>query len=175
MFGYAKVKLEEVCNSISSGNARTKENEGKYPVYGSTGVIARADNARYNKDNILVARVGANAGYINIATGKYDVSDNTLIVDVKEEYCMKYIYYVLVNSKLNQYAKGGGQPLITAGQIKKIEIIIPDYSEQIRISEILDRFQKICMDIEKGLLAEIGKRQKQYEYYRDKLLSFKEL
>ena len=175
VFGYAKVKLEDVCNSISSGNARTKENEGKYPVYGSTGVIARADNARYNKDNILVARVGANAGYINIATGKYDVSDNTLIVDVKEEYCMKYIYYVLVNSKLNQYAKGGGQPLITAGQIKKIEIIIPDYSEQIRISEILDRFQKICMDIEKGLPAEIGKRQKQYEYYRDKLLSFKEL
>ncbi|MFR7905826.1 MAG: restriction endonuclease subunit S [Coprococcus eutactus] len=175
VFGYAKVKLEDVCNSISSGNARTKENEGKYPVYGSTGVIARADNARYNKDNILVARVGANAGYINIATGKYDVSDNTLIVDVKEEYCMKYIYYVLVNSKLNQYAKGGGQPLITAGQIKKIEIIIPDYSEQIRISEILDRFQKICMDIEKGLSAEIEKRQKQYEYYRDKLLSFKEL
>ena len=80
-----------------------------------------------------------------------------------------------VNSKLNQYAKGGGQPLITAGQIKKIEIIIPDYSEQIRISEILDRFQKICMDIEKGLSAEIEKRQKQYEYYRDKLLSFKEL
>ena len=159
---------------MSSGKAKTKENEGLYPVYGSTGIIARTDSAVYTKENILVARVGANAGFTHIAKGEYDVSDNTLIVDVKENYSMKYIYYLLVNEDLNKYAKGGGQPLVTSGQIKQVVISIPDYEEQIRIVDILDRFQTLCDDIKSGLPAEIDARQKQYEYYRDKLLTFRE-
>jgi type I restriction enzyme S subunit len=174
VFGWADVYLADVCNSISSGKAKTKENEGLYPVYGSTGIIARTDTSVYKKDNILVARVGANAGYTHIASGEYDVSDNTLIVDIKKEFCMKYVYYSLVNKNLNQYAKGGGQPLITAGQIKQITMMMPDNQEQIRVVEILDKFQNICTDIETGIPAEIVARQKQYEFYREKLLTFKE-
>ena len=174
VFGYVMIPLDDICNSISSGKAKTKGNVGLFPVYGSTGIIARTDDAVYKKDNILVARVGVNAGYTHIAKGEYDVSDNTLIVDVKDEYYMKYVYYLLVNENLNKYAKGGGQPLVTAGQIKKVVISMPNYSEQLRIVEILDRFQALCDDIEIGLPAEIEVRQKQYEYYRDKLLTFKE-
>ena len=87
---------------------------------------------------------------------------------------MKYVYYSLVNENLNQYAKGGGQPLITAGQIKQITMMMPEYQEQARIVEILDRFVNLCADIETGIPAEIEARQRQYEYYRDKLLTFKE-
>ena len=174
VFGYIRIPLGEVCNSISSGKAKSKNVEGMYPVYGSTGIIARTNNAAYNKNNILVARVGANAGYTHIAEGEYDVSDNTLIVDIKDGYSVKYIFYLLVNEGLNKYAKGGGQPLVTAGQIKQVVISLPDYEEQVRIVSILDRFYSLCSDIENGLPAEIEARQKQYEYYRDKLLSFKE-
>ena len=76
---------------------------------------------------------------------------------------------------VNRYAKGGGQPLVTAGQIKEVVIAIPAMREQERIVSILDRFDTLCNDLSAGLPAEIEARQKQYEYYRDKLLSFKEL
>ncbi len=175
VFGFVMLPLSEICNSISSGKAKTKDDIGKYPVYGSTGIIARTDNAIYNKMNILVARVGANAGYTHLAQGGYDVSDNTLIVDVKNEYSLKYIYYQLVNIGLNRYAKGGGQPLVTAGQIKEVVLPVPMKQEQDRIVDILDRFDSLCNDITTGLPAEIEARQKQYEFYRDKLLSFKQL
>lgn len=167
--------LGEITVKISSGKNKEKNQEGTYPVYGSTGIIAYCSKYEYDKKQILIARVGANAGYVHIAEGKYDISDNTIILDVKDTILFKYIYYLLVNMDLNKYAKGGGQPLITAGQIKEIKIPIPTFSEQNRIVNILDRFNKLCNDISEGLPAEIEARRKQYEYYRDKLLSFEEL
>lgn len=56
--------------------------------------------------------------------------------------------------------------------IKEIEIPLPSLEEQERIVKILDRFDKLCNDLSEGLPAEIEARQKQYECYRDKLLSF---
>ena len=87
---------------------------------------------------------------------------------------MRYVYYLLKNMNLNQYAKGGGQPLITAGQIKAMSIPIPSLDDQFHIVSILDRFDALCNDLTSGLPAEIEARKKQYEYYRDKLLTFKE-
>ncbi|MCA9767176.1 MAG: restriction endonuclease subunit S, partial [Carnobacterium sp.] len=71
-------KLEDVCEKISSGKNKFKSELGLYPVFGSTGIIGRTDAKVYSKEQILVARVGANAGRVNIAKGEYDVSDNTL-------------------------------------------------------------------------------------------------
>ena len=168
-------KLGEIAKNVFSGKNKERVNNGEYPVYGSTGIISSTNNAVYNKTQILIARVGANAGYVYIATDKYDVSDNALIVDLDDNVNIKYIYYQLANMNLNQFAKGGGQPLITAGQMKEIIIPVPPVSIQERIVNILDRFEKLCNDISEGLPAEIEARQKQYEYYRDKLLTFKEL
>ncbi|TVL79303.1 restriction endonuclease subunit S [Brachyspira hyodysenteriae] len=161
--------------TIKSGNNKIKKQEGKYPVYGSTGIIAYSDDYVFNEPNILIARVGVNAGYIHIANGLYDVSDNTLIVtNININIHFKYMYYILINARLNNYIKGGGVPLITAGQIKNILIPVPPLEEQERIVKILDRFDALCNDISSGLPAEIEMRKKQYEYYRDKLLTFKE-
>lgn len=55
-----------------------------------------------------------------------------------------------------------------------IKLDIPTLQEQIRIVSILDRFDALCNDLTFGLPAEIEARTKQYEYYRDKLLTFKE-
>lgn len=166
--------INDIAIKVASGKNKEKKQEGAYPVYGSTGIIAYCDKFEYNKKQILIARVGANAGYVHIADGEYDVSDNTLILDVKDSVIFEYIYYLLVNMNLNRFAKGGGQPLVTAGQIKEVKIPVPPIKEQERIVSILDRFDKLCNDISEGLPAEIEARRKQYVYYRDKLLSFKE-
>ncbi len=78
----------------------------------------------------------------------------------------------------------GGQkkPAITGTKVRrvnvrdleKIKIPIPSPPEQERIVEILDRFDTLCNDISEGLPAEIKARRQQYEYYRDKLLDFKQ-
>ena len=167
--------INDIAIKVASGKNKEKKQEGAYPVYGSTGIIAYCDKFEYNKKQILIARVGANAGYVHIADGEYDVSDNTLILDVKDSVIFEYIYYLLVNMNLNRFAKGGGQPLVTAGQIKEIKIPVPPIKEQKRIVSILDRFDKLCNDISEGLPAEIEARRKQYEYYRDKLLCFEEV
>lgn len=169
------LKLKEISVNIFSGKNKERLSNGKYNVYGSTGVISTTNNAVYEKEQILIARVGANAGYVHIACGKYDVSDNTLIIDLKDNINLKYVYYQLSNMNLHKYAKGGGQPLVTASQIKELEIVLPSMEKQKEIVNILDKFYKICSDISEGLLAEIEARRKQYEYYRDKLLTFKEL
>jgi type I restriction enzyme S subunit len=69
---------------------------------------------------------------------------------------------------------GGAVQNLNADIVKALLLPIPPLNEQQHIAEILDRFDKLCNDISEGLPAEIKARQQQYEYYRDKLLSFKE-
>jgi len=167
--------LGEVCEKIASGKNKSRNDSGEFPVYGSTGIIAYSDSYAYNEELLLVARVGANAGFVHKAKGQYDVSDNTLIVKPKKSYNLSFAYYQLLNMKLNNLAVGGGQPLITAGKLKQVKIPVPPLDEQERIAAILNRFDALCNDLTSGIPAEIEARQKQYEYYRDKLLSFKEV
>ena len=166
-------KLGEVCENIASGKNNNRVENGKFPVYGSTGIIGHTDFFSYSEECLLVARVGANAGFVHKANGKYDVSDNTLIIKPKSAYNISFAYFQLLSFDFNKIAVGGGQPLITAGQLKKYPIPIPPLSEQERIVSILDRFDALVNDISVGLPAEIEARRKQYEYYRGKLLTFK--
>ena len=75
---------------------------------------------------------------------------------------------------LNQYKSQGAQPGLAVGNLENLIAPVPSIKEQEHIVSILDRFEAICNDLSAGLPAEIEARQKQYEYYRDKLLSFKE-
>lgn len=68
-----------------------------------------------------------------------------------------------------------GIPTLASASILSLQVPILPMSEQLRIVEILDRFSEITSNLSIGLPAEIEARRKQYEYYRDKLLTFKEL
>ena len=70
--------------------------------------------------------------------------------------------------------KGGGLAIIGTEKLKQFMFPVPPIDEQARLVAILDRFDSLCNDISEGLPAEIEGRRKQYEYYRDKLLTFKE-
>ena len=74
---------------------------------------------------------------------------------------------------LSQFISGGAQPKLNQKNLNTIPIPLPAIKEQKHIVGILDRFDALCNDISSGLPAEIEARTKQYEYYRDKLLSFK--
>ena len=90
-----------------------------------------------------------------------------------------FLHYILQTEQIkNAYMKkiaGGTVKSIPMAEMKKLLIPVPSLEEQTRIVNILNRFDKLCNDITEGLPAEIEARRKQYEYYRDKLLSFKEV
>ncbi len=134
-----KVKyLGDLCENICSGSNKERNKCGKYHIYGSTGIIGYSNTYSYNYPTILIARVGANAGIINKGEGEYDVSDNTLIVcNNKFVYDYEFAYNQLTNYNLNKLVFGSGQPLVTAGQLKRIKLAVPPMEEQRKIAEIL--------------------------------------
>ena len=164
--------LEKITHSIASGRNKIRSDIGEYKVYGSTGLIGYSDKYEYSEDVLLVARVGAYAGLVNAASGKFDVSDNTLIVKPTNEWNIRFAFHQLTNMNINKYAVGAGQPLVTAGMLKSLKVPFPPLAEQVRISNILDKFDTLTASIVEGIPREIELRQKQYEYYRDALLSF---
>ena len=90
----------------------------------------------------------------------------------------KYIYYVLKSNKeyfQNIGSQMGSMPQISLNVTEKYKINLPPLEQQERIVNILDKFDKLINDISEGLPAEIELRRKQYEYYRNKLLSFEEV
>ena len=68
-----------------------------------------------------------------------------------------------------------GNPKLMSNVMGSIRIPVPPMEEQERIVAILDKFEALCNDLTSGLPAEIQARQKQYEYYRDKLLTFEQI
>ena len=71
--------------------------------------------------------------------------------------------------------KEGGVPAVNRSDLQNVMVKIPTLEKQKEIVEILERFDNLCNDISQGLPAEIEARQKQYEFYRDKLLNFKDM
>lgn len=117
-------ELNNFCLNISSGKDKNSET-GEYELYGSTGIIGKTDCPSYNGNYILVARVGANAGLLNRAKGKFGVTDNTLVIDLKTVDSIDFIHYTLDKICLNKLVFGSGQPLITGGQLKRLKLVSP--------------------------------------------------
>ena len=120
---------------------------------------------------------GASAGFVSYWNQKIFITDGFGYEEKSELITTKYLYYVLKNmeSELNAMKRGAGVPHVSGEALNNIELPIPSLREQKRITDILEHFDRLCNDLSAGLPAEIEARQKQYEYYRDKLLSFKEL
>jgi type I restriction enzyme S subunit len=128
--------LGNVCSTISSGKDKIESN-GELDLYGSTGVIGKTSNDSYHGNFILVARVGANAGLLTRANGKFGVTDNTLVIVLKASQKIDFIYYSLDRLGLNKMVFGSGQPLITGGQLKSLVVNFPSPEEQQKIADCL--------------------------------------
>lgn len=109
----------------------------------------------------------------------WNIKEGVYSLKPKQDVIMPFfLHYLLQSSQIKSaYMKkvaGGTVKSIPMAEMKKIQIPVLPLEEQQRIVSILDRFNKLCNDLTEGLPAEIAARQKQYEYYRDKLLTFKE-
>lgn len=131
-------------------------------------------------DDILMVQSG-HIGECAVVGKKYEGANcHALIIMSNGGKCLSkyYVYYfhTLKGFKsLTPAITGGTIKHVLAGKVGKIKVPVPPLEVQQRIVDILDRFDALCNDISNGLPAEIEARQKQYEYYRDKLLTFKEL
>ncbi|MEZ8582289.1 restriction endonuclease subunit S [Vibrio splendidus] len=130
------VEFGSLANSVGSGKTSTKE-KGEFPLFGSTGQIGTCLNDDYVGDALLVARVGANAGTLNFVSGRYGVSDNTIIISIKKGVEIAFYKYLLIRKNLNSLVFGSGQPLITGSQLKALKVVYPTPKEQTAIATIL--------------------------------------
>ena len=114
-----------------------------------------------------------------IAVTQYDAYiDRTVAIfqDISKEILPKYFVYQLqrIFAIKEKTARGSTIKTITKEEFAPFSIAVPPIDEQQRIVDVLDKFHNLCHDISEGLPAEIEARKKQYAFYRDKLLSFKE-
>ena len=148
--------------------------DGNIPVYGSGGIMTYIDTYAYDKPSVLIPRKGSIDKLYYVDTPFWTV-DTIFYTEINTNIVLaKYVYYWLKKEHLGRLNTAGGVPSLTQAVLNRVKIAIPTIEEQERIVSVLDRFDKLCNDISEGLPAEINARQKQYEYYRDKLLTFKE-
>lgn len=135
-----------------------------------------------HKGDVII--VGAGENNIDIGVGvAWEGNEDVAVHDACYTLChsqnSKYISFYLrsdmYHNQIKKYVSEGKVCSISATGLGKAMIPLPSITEQERIVSILDRFDSLCNDITTGLPAEIEARQKQYEFYRDKLLSFKQL
>ena len=109
----------------------------------------------------------------NIKEGVYAIKPNQTII--KPMYLRYILMTDFIKKEYMKKAAGGTVQSVPMGELKKIRIPVPSLQEQNRIVGLLKQLDDLCNDLTSGLPAEIEARQKQYEYYRDKLLTFKEV
>ena len=182
MFGYAYVTFEDIsenCDSQRKPVTKGNRSAGQYPYYGASGIVDYVDEYIFDGDYLLISEDGANlvARVTPIAfsiTGKNWVNNHAHVLKFTDPYQQRYVEIYLNGMDLSKYISGAAQPKLNQKNLNTISIPMPKKSEVKRIVTILDRFDTLYNDLSSGLPAEIEARQKQYEYYRDKLLSFKE-
>jgi len=164
-------KLEEIAK-IVHGKDYKKFGEGNIPVYGSGGIMTYIDKSAYDKPTVLIPRKGSieNIFYLDIPFWNIDTIFYTKIDAGK--IIPKFFYYFIKTIDLKKLDTGSGRPSLTMEILNKLKIPVPPLSEQTRIVSILDKFDALVNDISIGLPAELNARRQQYEYYRNKLLTF---
>lgn len=150
---------------------------GDIPYYGASGVVDYVKDYIFDGDYLLVSEDGANllARNTPIAfsiSGKTWVNNHAHVLKFETYAERKYVEYYLNSIDLTPYISGAAQPKLNKKNLESINIPNPAPKEKERIVAILDKFDSLTCSIKEGLPREIELRQKQYEYYRDLLLSF---
>lgn len=171
------VRLGDLCK-ITSGefvNKSKQTTNGCYPVYnGGTSNTGFYDHYNTDSDKVIISARGA-AGFVNHIREKFWAGNSCHVLNIFDNNLLtRYLYFILL--KMTPYIiskrKEGTIPSVTKSSLETLEIPLPPLEKQKETVEKLDKFNEMCNEISEGLPLEIELRKKQYEFYRNKLLSF---
>ena len=132
------------------------------------------------KNDVYMVKSGSTTGKVAFVDTdiRFNIWSPLAAMRVNEQNSARFLFYLLQTEKVQKQVKAkashGSQPNLGMRELEQFEVDVPPLDVQSRIVNVLDNFEKICSDLNIGLPAEIEARQKQYEYYRDKLLTFAE-
>ena len=134
----------------------------------------------FNRNDILIGNIRPYLKKIWIADRAGGTNGDVLTIRLTDSNLTpKFLYHILASDAFffyhNQYAKGAKMPRGDKEMVMKYTIPVPPMEVQEKIVGILDRFETLVNDLSKGLPAEIEAVRERYEYYRNKLLTFKEI
>ncbi len=159
---------------IKNGRDHKQLNDGDVPVYGSGGVMRYVETSAAVGPSVLIPRKGS-LGNVFYVEGPFWVVDTIFRTEIDASVVEpKFVYYQLLTMRLGMMNQAGGVPSLTQSFLNNLRISVPPLEVQREVVGILDQFSQLANDISIGLPAELAARRKQYEYYRDKLLTFKE-
>lgn len=165
--------LDSIRKPVTSGSREA----GEIPYYGASGIVDYVKDYIFDGDFLLVSEDGANliARNTPIAfsiSGKNWVNNHAHVLKFPTYSDRRFVEYYLNSIDLTPYISGAAQPKLNQKNLNSIKIPNPSPEEKIRIVSILDKFDTFTTSMSEGLPKEIELRQKQYEYYRDMLLTF---
>jgi type I restriction enzyme S subunit len=178
------VSVGDICR-INRGRVMSRDylrdHPGKYPVYssqtGDEGVFGYIDSFDYDFESITWTTDGANAGSLFFHSGEnFSITNVCGLLQVNDTSLVnaKFLYYVLGRHTMRHVSSGMGNPKLMSNVMARIQLPIPPIKEQERLVKTLDSFNALSNDLSVGLPAELNARRQQYEYYRDRLLTFEE-
>lgn len=174
------IKIGEFCKILRGKRLTTKEldTNGKFPVFhGGIKPIGFYPHSNRAANSTMIINVGASAGTVGFCKTAFWSSDGCFCFTHNKIVIQKYLFYVLQSMEISLKSKVriAGIPTLDNKNIERLVIPVISLSEQQRIISILDKFETLVNDLTEGIPAEIAAVQEQYEYYRNKLLSFPKL
>ena len=177
------IPLSEIsgnCDKSRKPIKKEKRIAGKTPYYGASGVVDHVDGFTHEGDYLLLSEDGANllARSMPIAyqiSGRNWINNHAHVLRIENANLRQLVEMYLNSISLEPYITKGAQPKLTKQRMETIVVPVPSEDDLSRIVEMLTKFYALTTSLTDGLPAEIEARRKQYEYYRDRLLSFDEL
>jgi type I restriction enzyme S subunit len=151
---------------------------GPYPYYGANGIQDWVAEYLFEGEYLLIGEDGSvltDAGrpILNWAEGKFWANNHAHVLKGNEDIIsLRFLFHYLQTADISRFVTGGAQPKLNQKSMNKIPIPMPSLSEQDRLVLAMDSFDALVSDLSTGLPAELNARRKQYEHYRDELLTF---
>lgn len=173
--------LPDYAQLVRTMDIKSKFTKGS-PVYVSESAFKYLWRVNLDSEAVILPNIGANCGEVYYVVPKDLPHENNVlgpnaILVRSTKHNNRYLAYALqtpeFQRQLRKIISPAGQTKFNKTDLKELKIKVPSNEEQEKIVELLDKFDTICNDFACGLPAEIEVRHKQYEYYRDKLLTFK--
>lgn len=148
--------------------SETQDKSHLFPCFGGNGIRGYIEKKSHFGDYAIIGRQGALCGCVNWAQNYFYATEHAVVVTPKGQNNSRFLYYLFCEADLNQYKSQGAQPGLAVTNLNELQYYIPSLDKQQEIVDKLDTFETLISNIKQ----EIELRQKQYEYYREKLLTF---